>query len=42
MEKLRRVLVHERHELDLMLRRKLSYREAHRLASKHEKRVAGG
>jgi hypothetical protein len=41
-EKLRRVLAHERHELDLMLRRKLPYREAHRLANKHEKRVAGG
>ena len=39
-EKLRRVLAHERYELNLMLRKKLPYPKAHRLAIRYEKRLA--
>jgi hypothetical protein len=39
-ERLRRVLAHERYELELMLRRKLSYPQAHRLATRYEKKIA--
>jgi hypothetical protein len=38
-DRLRRVLAHERYELELMLRRKLSYPRAHRLATKYEKKI---
>jgi hypothetical protein len=40
-ERLRRVLAHERYELYLMLKRRLPYTKAHRLALKHERRLAG-
>jgi len=39
-EKLRRVLAHERYELSLMLRKKLPYPKAHRLATRYEKKLA--
>jgi hypothetical protein len=39
-DRLRRVLAHERYELDFMLRRKLSYPAAHRLATRYEKKIA--
>ena len=40
-ERLRRVLAHERYELYLMLRKRLPYHKAHRLALRYEKRLAG-
>jgi hypothetical protein len=37
-EKLRRVLAHERYELELMLKKRLPYPKAHRLATQYEKK----
>jgi len=39
-KKLRLVLAHERYELNIMLRKKLPYPKAHRLATRYEKRLA--
>ncbi|MCI4408657.1 MAG: hypothetical protein JHC26_06170 [Thermofilum sp.] len=39
-KRLRLVLAHERYELNLMLRKKLPYPKAHRLATRYEKKLA--
>jgi len=39
-KRLRLVLAHERYELNIMLRKKLPYPVAHRLATKYEKKLA--
>jgi len=39
-KRLRFVLAHERYELNLMLRKKLPYPKAHRLATRYEKKLA--
>jgi len=38
-KKLRLVLAHERYELNIMLRKKLPYPKAHRLATRYEKKL---